>query len=110
MVMVEGVATGLDPDINMWDTGAPFIREWIRSELGPEAALADRLIADFRTLARLPDLVRRIEARYPVPGGEPPAPPLAEVELVRVGGRWRYVLTALAAAAVGVGATLLLAH
>uniref|UniRef100_UPI001574EFE6 2-polyprenylphenol 6-hydroxylase n=1 Tax=Sphingomonas bacterium TaxID=1895847 RepID=UPI001574EFE6 len=75
MVMVEGVATGLDPEINLWEVGAPFIREWIRSELGPEAKLADRLIADVRTLARLPDLVRRIEAHYPAPGGEPPAPP-----------------------------------
>jgi ubiquinone biosynthesis protein len=110
MVMVEGVATGLDPDINMWDTGAPFIREWIRSELGPEAALADRLVTDLRTLARLPDLVRRIEARYPMPGGEPPAPPLAEVELVRIGGGWRYAATALLAAMAGVAATLALAH
>ena len=107
MVMVEGVATGLDPDINMWDTAAPFIREWIRSELGPEAALADRLIADVRTLARLPELVRRIEARYPGPGGEPPAPPLAEVELGRLGGGWRYALVAILAAGAGVAATLL---
>ena len=107
MVMVEGVATGLDPDINMWDTGAPFIREWIRSELGPEAALADRLIADVRTLARLPELVRRIEARYPAAGGEPPAPPLGEVELVRIGGGWRYAVVALLAAIVGAAAALL---
>ena len=107
MVMVEGVATGLDPDINMWDTAAPFIREWIRSELGPEAALADRLIEDVRTLARLPELLRRIEARYPAPGGEPPAPPIAEVELVRIGGGWRYTVTAILAAAIGIGATLL---
>ena len=86
MVMVEGVATSLDPDINMWDTAAPFIREWIRTELGPEAYVADRLITDLRTLTRLPDLVRRIEAHYPAPGGAPPAPPLKEIEVVRIGG------------------------
>src|SRR3546814_2625178 len=63
MVMVEGVATALDPDINLWDTAAPFVREWIRTELGPEAAIADRIVTDLRTLARLPDLVRSIEAR-----------------------------------------------
>jgi len=108
MVMVEGVATALDPDINMWDTAAPFVREWIRNELGPEAALADRLIADVRTLAGLPELIRRIEARYPAPGGEPPAPPLREVAVVRVGGGWRYGAVALAAAAFGgVAASLL---
>ena len=110
MVMVEGVATALDPDINMWDTAAPFVREWIRNELGPEAALADRLIADVRTLTGLPELIRRIEARYPAPGGEPPAPPLREVEIVRLGGGWRYIAVALLTAAASVGATLLLVH
>ena len=106
MVMVEGVATSLDPDINLWETAAPFVREWIRTELGPEAALADRLILDFRTLAGLPDLVRRIEARFPAPGGEPPAPPLTAVEPVRIGGGWRYAVTAVVSAAAAVGATV----
>ena len=110
MVMVEGVATSLDPDINLWNTAAPFVREWIRTELGPEAAVADRLITDFRTLARLPDLVRRIEAYYPAPGGAPPAPPLSEIEVVRIGGGWRYAVVAFAAAAAGVAATLMAFH
>jgi ubiquinone biosynthesis protein len=106
MVMVEGVATSLDPDINLWETAAPFVREWIRTELGPEAGVADRLIADVRTLARLPELVRRIEARYPAPGGEPPAPPLHEIEVIRLGGGWRYAMVGALAAAAGVAATL----
>ena len=41
MVMVEGVATSLNPAINMWDVAAPYVGEWIRGELGPEAAIAD---------------------------------------------------------------------
>ena len=102
MVMVEGVATRLDPDINMWETAAPFVREWIRTELGPEAALADRLITDLRTFAALPDLVRRIAAHYPPAGGAPPAPPLRTVEVVRIGGGWRYLATALLGAGVAV--------
>jgi ubiquinone biosynthesis protein len=76
MVMVEGVASSLDPDINMWEVAGPFVGEWLRDELGPEAYLADRLRENIRTLARLPDLVRRIEDRFPAPGGAPPAPPL----------------------------------
>jgi ubiquinone biosynthesis protein len=108
MVMVEGVARGLDPDINLWDVSAPFVREWIRTELGPEAKVADRLIEDLRTLARLPQLVRNIELRFPAPGGAPPEPPLREIQVVRVGG-WRYAVVALLAAAVGVLGTLLLA-
>ena len=108
MVMVEGVATRLDPNINMWETAGPFVTEWIRDELGPEAFVADRLITDLRTFARLPQLIRNIEARYPTPGGEPPAPPLREVAVVRVGGGWRYGAVAVLAAAVGAVATLLL--
>jgi ubiquinone biosynthesis protein len=101
MVMVEGVATGLDPDINLWETAAPFVREWIRSELGPEAKVADRLIQDVRTLAGLPDLVRRIEAKFPPPGGEPPAPPLARVEVLNLGGGWKYAAAGAFGVALG---------
>ena len=101
MVMVEGVATALDPDINMWETAAPFVREWIRTELGPETFVADRLNADFKTLARLPQLIRNIERHFPDPGGAPPAPPLGEIDVVRIGGGWRYAAVALGAAAIG---------
>jgi ubiquinone biosynthesis protein len=82
MVMVEGIATQLYPEINMWDVSAPYVRSWIRDELGPEAALADRIRADLSTLLRLPELVRRIEERYPARGGAPDPPPLREIELV----------------------------
>jgi ubiquinone biosynthesis protein len=82
MVMVEGLATTLDPAINMWDVAAPFVRSWIRDELGPEAALADRLREDARTLLGLPDLIRRIEEKFPSRGGAPEQPPLPEVQLI----------------------------
>ncbi len=82
MVMVEGLATQLHPQINMWTVAAPFVRDWIRDELGPEAAIADRLREDAQTLLRLPDLVRRIDDKFPPKGGAPDAPPLPEVELV----------------------------
>nr|WP_202390283.1 2-polyprenylphenol 6-hydroxylase [Tsuneonella aeria] len=82
MVMVEGLATSLDPEINMWDVSAPFVREWIRDELGPEAAIADRLKTDVQTLLRLPDLIRRIEDSFPAKGGAPEPPPLPHVPLM----------------------------
>ena len=106
MVMVEGLATQLNPQINMWDVAAPYVRAWIRDELGPEAALADRLRKDAETLLRLPDLVRRIEDRFPPKGGAPEPPPLPVVELVwdrrREGPGWLGYL----AAAVAGGAAL----
>jgi len=112
MVMVEGIATQLHPGINMWDVSAPFVREWIRDELGPEAALADRLRTDFETLLRIPALVRRLEEQYPPRGGAPDPPPLPEIELMwqRRAGRARwpgYLLTLLAGGAAVAAATYL---
>ncbi len=114
MVMVEGIATQLDPEINMWDVSAPFVREWIRDELGPEAALAQRIRADVTTLLGLPDLVRRVEERFPPRGGAPEPPPLPDIELVwerrrrpaGSGGGW---FGYAAAAALGGGAVALAA-
>ena len=58
------------------------MRDWIRDELGPEAAIADRIRADVKTLLRLPDLVRRIDDRVPTKGGAPEDAPLTPVELI----------------------------
>lgn len=110
MVMVEGVATSLDPEINLWNTAAPFVREWIRTELGPETALADRIVEDLRTVARLPALIRNIERHFPGPGGAPPLPPLDAVALVGIGRGWRYAAVALAGAAAGITASWLVIH
>jgi len=82
MVMVEGIATQLHPQINMWDVSAPYVRGWIRDELGPEAALADRIRTDVQTLLRLPALVRRVEEMFPPRGGAPEQPPLPEIRLM----------------------------
>ena len=111
MVMVEGIATQLNPDINMWDTAAPYVREWIRDELGPEAALAQRIKDDTETLLRLPGLIRRLEEKYPPKGGAPEPQPLPDIVLVtdkREGRGWLgYALTALAGAGAAWGAIAL---
>ena len=103
MVMEEGVAHALDPEINMWETSEPFLREWVRSELGPEAALADRIVRDVRTLARLPELIRRLDFYYPPPGAAPPDPPLPDVVVVKPPRYGRYLIVALLSAAAGAG-------
>jgi len=104
MVMVEGLATAIDPEINMWDVAEPFVRSWLRDELGPEAALADRLREDAQTLLRLPELVRRMERRFPPSGAAPEQPPLPEVTLIwenkpRLNHWGRYLLAAIAGGA-----------
>jgi ubiquinone biosynthesis protein len=108
MVMEEGVATALDPDINMWETAEPFLREWVRSELGPEAQVADEIVRNFRLLRKLPDLIRRFDYYYPPPGAAPPSPPLREIAIVRPHRYGLFALTALLAAASGAAAAWLL--
>lgn len=100
MVMNEGVATRLDPDINMWETAEPFLREWMRSELGPEAYYADRVVEVVRALKKIPSLINRLDQYYPPAGGAPPPPPLPDIEPVKPARWWGYALAAVGGAAV----------
>ena len=101
MVMNEGVAAALDPDINMWETAEPFISEWIRSELGPEAYYADRIIELVRAAKKIPELINRIDQYYPPAGGAPPPPPLPEIAVIHERKWWGYALVAVVGAAIG---------
>ncbi len=107
MVMVEGVALTLDPHVNMWEVAEPYVRDWVRDEMGPEAMLADALVENARALAQLPRLLRQWVAEHPIPGAAPPAPPLAPLPAYG-GGRWSTAWLLLAAG-LGAGA-MYLAH
>ena len=104
MVMEEGVATYLDPDINMWESAEPFLKEWIRSELGPEAYYADKIVAAVRAFKKIPHLIDKIDAQYPEPGAAPPPPPLADVTILQPRRGLGYALTAFLASAAGAAA------
>ena len=41
MVVVEGVARSLNPQMNMWETSRPVVTDYIRSNLGPAAVARD---------------------------------------------------------------------
>jgi ubiquinone biosynthesis protein len=99
MVMEEGVATNLDPDINMWETAEPFLREWLRSELGPEAYYADRITDTVRALKLVPQLIHRMNEYYPARGGEPPPPPLPDIAVIERRGWLGYAVAAFVGAA-----------
>jgi ubiquinone biosynthesis protein len=101
MVMNEGVATALDPDINMWETAEPFLREWIRSELGPEAYYADRIIEVVRAFKKIPELIKRLDEYYPPRGAAPPQPPLPEIAVIQKPNWGLLTLTAVAGAVIG---------
>lgn len=74
MVMVEGVARDLDPDVNMWSAAQPVVEQWVRKNLGPEAVLRD-LKTTAETLARLgprlPKAAERLVALADAPDRQP---------------------------------------
>jgi ubiquinone biosynthesis protein len=41
MVVVEGVARSFDPDLDMWSTAEPVVRQWIERRLGPAGRMED---------------------------------------------------------------------
>ena len=41
MVVVEGVARSFDPNLDMWATAEPVVKEWIERNLGPVGRLED---------------------------------------------------------------------
>jgi ubiquinone biosynthesis protein len=64
MVVVEGVARDLDPDMNIWEASRPVLETWMVGEMGPEARLRDaadgarelgRVMGDLPTLLRAAD-------------------------------------------------------
>lgn len=64
MVVVEGVARHLDPELDMWSTSEPVVGEWIRKNLGPEGALhsaAEGASSLGRLLLTGPELLMRGE-------------------------------------------------
>ncbi|HSR00816.1 MAG TPA: 2-polyprenylphenol 6-hydroxylase [Sphingomicrobium sp.] len=101
MVMNEGVASALDPDLNMWETAEPFIRDWIRDELGPEAYYADRIVELVRAAKKIPKLIERLDEYYPPRGAAPPSPPLPDIAVIERGNWWGYALAGLIGAAIG---------
>ena len=104
MVMVEGVALTLDPHVNMWEVAEPYVRDWVRDEMGPEAILADRLVENVRALSQLPRLLRQWVAANPIPGAAPEDAPLPPLPVRKLATGWStpWLLLAAGAGAAGV--------
>ena len=64
MVVVEGVARGLDPDFDIWAASRPVVERWMLDRMGPEARLreaAEGMGALGRVAQHLPQLLRNAE-------------------------------------------------
>ena len=99
MVVVEGVARSLNPQINIWQVAKPVVEGYIRKNLGPGAALRDlrkTLLVLSRYGPRLPQIVEAALIRQSSPE---PAP--------KQGLRWKSVLWLAIGVAFGVMSTVL---
>ena len=99
MVVVEGVARSLNPNINIWQVARPVVEDYIKQSIGPRAVLADlgkTALVVARFGPRLPALVQNALIAQSAPV-EPP--------------RRRFWLPVLMAALIGgvLGAGIILA-
>lgn len=73
MVVVEGVARGLDPHINIWQVAKPVVESYVARNVGPMALLRD-LAQTARVMGRFgPRLPRLVEAALIAQSEQPKA-------------------------------------
>ena len=86
MVVVEGVARTINPDMNMWQGSHTVVETYIRDSLGPKAMMRD-LVATAKVLSRfgphLPALAETALRRATLP--EPPAPKVGWINFRSLG-------------------------
>jgi ubiquinone biosynthesis protein len=61
MVVVEGVARKLDPQLNVWSTSEPVVGAWIAENLGPRGRIDDMSRGVSSLAAMFADTPRRLE-------------------------------------------------
>jgi ubiquinone biosynthesis protein len=99
MVVVEGVARSLNPQINIWQVASPIVTDYISKAIGPKAVLSD-LAKTARVLARFgPRLPALVEGML-IQQGNPE--PVKRVTF----WRWIVITAALSAGAGAAALTL----
>ncbi len=64
MVIVEGVARDLDPELDMWTAAEPVVGDYIRDTLGPRRKIEEAyggLLGLIELAERLPEAIRRVD-------------------------------------------------
>jgi ubiquinone biosynthesis protein len=114
MVVVEGVARGLDPDFDIWEAARPVVERWMLDRLAPETRLreaAEGVGSLGRAAQQLPQLLRNAEiiSAMMADGGlrlhPETARQIAEAQLL--GTKYTRVAIWLAAGALGAVAVIL---
>lgn len=90
MVVVEGVARSLDPNMNIWEVARPTVESYIKGSIGPKAMAKD-LVKVARILARfgpqLPEIVETALIKHNNPSnGSAPTTRLSGLPWMIAGG------------------------
>jgi len=99
MVVVEGVARSLSPQINIWQVARPVVEDYIRKNIGPRAAARDlqkTLAVLMRYGPRLPGIVENALIRSSAPNAPPPPPSRLVPALWAAGGAVTGIAASLA--------------
>jgi ubiquinone biosynthesis protein len=73
MVVVEGVARGLDPNLNIWEVAQPIVSAYVSKNVGPRALLRD-LVQTAQVLARFGPKLPRLVEQALIAHADKPAP------------------------------------
>ena len=62
MLMAEGIARSLAPEINIWDIARPLVRDWMIHNRNPIAQIAEHADTAFVAAGRLPKMIEQAES------------------------------------------------
>lgn len=101
LLNIEGLGRTLDPDLDLWETGKPFLERWMQEQVGWRA-LKHQIEAEApQWAALLPQLPRLLHQRLNDDGNKVLTQQLAAVQReLAHGNRWRALLSLLLAALV----------
>jgi ubiquinone biosynthesis protein len=61
MVVAEGVCRNLGPGANFWEIAKPFLADWVKQNLGPEATVRDTMDEAAATMRQIPGLMEKAQ-------------------------------------------------
>ena len=99
MVMVEGVARSLDPQLDIWTVAEPVVGDFVRREAGPMGRLEDlrdKATVALDTIGRLPGLMSRAEAALDDYDAERRSPERRTTRTMMIVAFWVLVVIAVA--------------
>jgi ubiquinone biosynthesis protein len=83
MVVVEGVARSLDPQLNIWEVAKPIVEDYIKESIGPKALIRD-LGRTLMVLSRFGPQLPKIAEAALVRQNNPPPPPKPQRRIARL--------------------------